>query len=83
MFWKSLSNVSKGSAEVDFCLSKGIDPSEAIHFGDSMNDSSAKAKNWKINSYGNSVEELKQMGDDITEHECNNSGLARYLEKNF
>ncbi|UWV76964.1 HAD hydrolase family protein [Mycoplasmopsis cynos] len=49
MFWKSLhANVSKGSAEVDFCLSKGIDPSEAIHFGDSMNDSSAKGKIGKL-----------------------------------
>ncbi|UWV86222.1 HAD-IIB family hydrolase [Mycoplasmopsis cynos] len=76
-------NVSKGSAEVDFCLSKGIDPSEAIHFGDSMNDSSAKGKIGKLIAMANSVEELKQMADDITEHECNNSGLARYLEKNF
>ncbi|EIE40998.1 COF family haloacid dehalogenase(HAD)-like hydrolase [Mycoplasmopsis canis UF31] len=76
-------NVSKGDAEVAFCISKGIDPMDAVHFGDSMNDASTKGKIGKLIAMANSVDELKAIADEVTEHSCNNSGLARYFEKHY
>ncbi|WP_027121534.1 HAD-IIB family hydrolase [Mycoplasma leonicaptivi] len=73
--------VSKGDAEVKYCLLKGIDPKDAVHFGDSMNDASTKGKIGKLIAMQNSVQELKDIADDITQYTCAESGLAKYLEK--
>ncbi|WBP84015.1 Cof-type HAD-IIB family hydrolase [Mycoplasmopsis edwardii] len=76
-------NVSKGDAEVAYCQRLGIDPQDAVHFGDSMNDASTKGKVGKLIAMANSVNELKEMADEVTKYSCNDSGLARYLEENY
>ncbi|SJZ58860.1 HAD hydrolase family protein [Mycoplasmopsis verecunda] len=74
-------NVSKGTEEVRYCLSKGIDPKNAMHIGDSLNDASTKGKIGTLVAMKNSVDELKAMADDVTEFNCSESGLAKYLEQ--
>ncbi|QCZ36975.1 HAD-IIB family hydrolase [Mycoplasma nasistruthionis] len=72
---------SKGSAEVRYCLSKGIDPQDAMHIGDSLNDASTKGKIGTLVAMKNSVQELKDIADVVTEYECDESGLAKFLEQ--
>ncbi|MBN4083633.1 HAD family phosphatase [Mycoplasma sp. CSL10137] len=74
-------NVSKGDEELRLCKLWGIDPKDAIHIGDSMNDASAKGKIGKLVAMANSVDELKQIADEVTSHSCNDSGLAKYLKQ--
>ncbi|TDV23496.1 hypothetical protein BCF59_0485 [Mycoplasmopsis mustelae] len=73
--------ISKGDEEVRLCQLWGINPTDAMHIGDSMNDASAKGKVGKLVAMANSVSELKEIADEITEYPCNESGLARYLHK--
>lgn len=77
------SNVSKGDAEVAYCKLKGIDPLKAVHFGDSGNDASTKGKVGRLIAMANSVEELKEIADEITPLSCAESGLAKYFEENY
>ncbi|MEA4162763.1 HAD-IIB family hydrolase [Mycoplasma sp. 4404] len=72
---------SKGEAEVAYCKLKGIDPKDAMHIGDSMNDSTTKGKVGTLIAMQNSVPELKKIADEITELPCNESGLAKYLSQ--
>ncbi|WLP85528.1 HAD family hydrolase [Mycoplasma seminis] len=74
-------NCSKGDEELRYCLSKGIDPKNAMHIGDSMNDASTKGKIGTLVAMQNSVQELKDIADDVTEFTCAQSGLAKYLEQ--
>ncbi|WP_406614198.1 HAD-IIB family hydrolase [Mycoplasma corogypsi] len=74
-------NVSKGDAEVAYCERLGIDPKDAIHIGDSMNDSSVKGKVGKLVAMKDSVDELLEIADEVTEFTCNEGGMAKYLKK--
>ncbi|RIV16338.1 Cof-type HAD-IIB family hydrolase [Mycoplasmopsis gallopavonis] len=72
---------SKGIAEQNYCKMLGIDPQDAIHIGDSMNDASAKGKVGKLVAMKNSTQKLKDIADEITEYTCDEQGLAKYLEQ--
>ncbi|WP_084262950.1 HAD-IIB family hydrolase [Mycoplasmopsis glycophila] len=74
-------DVSKGDAEVWFCNRFEIDPMNAIHIGDSLNDASTKGKIGKLVAMKNSVDAVLSIADEVTEYDCNNQGLAKYLEK--
>ncbi|QNM93688.1 HAD-IIB family hydrolase [Mycoplasma sp. Pen4] len=74
-------NVSKGQEEVRFCKMLGINPKDAMHIGDSMNDASAKGRVGTLVALANSTQELKDIADIVTEYPCNKSGLAKFLEQ--
>ncbi|MHA3786374.1 HAD hydrolase family protein [Mycoplasma sp. Z244C] len=74
-------NCSKGDEEVRYCLSKGINPANAMHIGDSMNDASTKGRIGTLVAMQNSVDELKEIADVVTELRCDQSGLAHFLEQ--
>ncbi|WP_036452402.1 Cof-type HAD-IIB family hydrolase [Mycoplasma buteonis] len=74
-------DVSKGSAEETYCKMVGINPKNAIHIGDSLNDASCQGKIGKLVAMKNSVPELIAVADDVTEFTCNESGLGKYLEQ--
>ncbi|WP_426461350.1 HAD-IIB family hydrolase [Mycoplasma hafezii] len=74
-------DVSKGSAEEKYCRMLNIDPKDAIHIGDSLNDASTKGRIGKLVAMKNSVPELIAVADQVTEYSCNDSGLAKYLEQ--
>ncbi|WP_435128751.1 HAD hydrolase family protein [Mycoplasma sp. 6243] len=73
--------ISKGAEEARLCELWGIDPKEAMHIGDSMNDASAKEHIGKLVAMANAVPELKEIADEVTKFPCSESGLARYIEQ--
>ncbi|QGZ97378.1 HAD-IIB family hydrolase [Mycoplasma sp. NEAQ87857] len=74
-------NVSKGDAEIAYCQRFNIDPKDAIHIGDSLNDASTKGKIGKLVAMKNSVPELIAMSDEVTEFTCDESGMAKYIQQ--
>ncbi|EFF41157.1 Cof-type HAD-IIB family hydrolase [Mycoplasmopsis alligatoris] len=76
-------NVTKGHAELRVCKYLGIDPKDAMHIGDSLNDASPKDKIGCLVALGNSVPELKAIADINTDIEFLNAGVARFLENHL
>ncbi|UUM19828.1 MULTISPECIES: HAD-IIB family hydrolase [unclassified Mycoplasma] len=74
-------NVSKGSAEKRLCEQLGINPKDAIHIGDSMNDASTKHIVGKVVAMKNSVEGYKKIADEVLPYSYKNGGIAKYLSQ--
>lgn len=74
-------NVSKGEAERYLCNLWNIDPLNAIHIGDSMNDASTKGVVGKVVAMQNSAETFKNIADEISPYPCKNAGLGKYLSQ--
>ncbi|MEE3928371.1 HAD hydrolase family protein [Mycoplasmopsis ciconiae] len=74
-------NVNKGSGNKEFCLISNIDPKKAIHIGDSMNDASTKGQIGYLCALKNSVQELKNIADFISEYSCGQQGLVKFIDK--
>ncbi|VEU76336.1 COF family HAD hydrolase protein [Mycoplasmopsis columboralis] len=74
-------NVSKGQAEAQYCALKGIDVKKAIHIGDSMNDASTKNIVGKVVTLSNSVQDFKNIADEVLPYSYKNAGVAKYLSQ--
>ncbi|WP_051789164.1 HAD-IIB family hydrolase [Mycoplasma buteonis] len=73
--------ISKGNAELFLCNYLNLDPSKAIHFGDSLNDASTKGKIGKLIAVGNAHDDLKVQADEVLERTCDESAVAHYLKQ--
>ncbi|VEU70145.1 HAD-IIB family hydrolase [Mycoplasmopsis glycophila] len=73
--------ISKGTSEVWLCNYLGLDPKNAIHIGDSLNDASTKGKIGKLVAVKDAQEDLKKQADLILDWTCDESAVAKYLEQ--
>lgn len=74
-------NASKGLSEKQYCEMFGIDPKDAMHIGDSMNDASAKGLLGTVVAMKNSSELFKNVADITLDFDYKNAGLARFIRQ--
>lgn len=73
--------ISKAIALEKFCKNNKISLCSVMAFGDMSNDKEMlEISGWGV-SLLNGSDDLKLIADDITEKDCENEGVADYLEK--
>lgn len=74
-------NASKGLSEKEYCEMFGIDPKDAMHIGDSMNDASAKGILGTVVAMKNSSDLFKKIADITLEFDYKNAGLSKFIRQ--
>ncbi|AWX70243.1 HAD-IIB family hydrolase [Mycoplasmopsis anatis] len=72
---------SKGISEKEYCEMFGIDPENAMHIGDSMNDASAKNMLGTVVAMKNSSDLFKDIADIVLDFDYKNAGLAKFIRQ--
>ena len=75
--------VSKGSGVVDLANSLGIEAQDCMVFGDWHNDRPMFEVGATGVAMNNAVPEVKALADHVTQRDCENDGVAHFLEQNF
>lgn len=73
----------KGSGLLTLLDAMNISIEDVHAFGDSMNDIPMFKIAGKSTAMQNGHEDVKQIADDVTEFNCDEDGLERYLRKNY
>lgn len=73
-------SVNKGKALIYICQHYGVDPSECIAFGDSMNDAEILQAAGVGIAMGNAEMCVKEIADQVCEH-CKDDGIAKALTR--
>ena len=72
--------INKGQGLLDTCAALGIDPRDAVAFGDAQNDIPMLQAAGTGVAMGNATEAVKAAADEVT-HSNNEDGIATWLEK--
>lgn len=72
---------SKGISEKEYCEMFGINPENAMHIGDSMNDASAKNMLGTVVAMKNSSDLFKDIADIVLDFDYKNAGLAKFIRQ--
>lgn len=75
--------VDKGTGVLDVASRLGIEPRDCMVFGDWLNDLPMFAIGAVSVAMSNAVDEVREAADHVTEHSCEEDGVARFLQQAF
>ncbi|TNK86417.1 hypothetical protein C4M95_01470, partial [Mycoplasmopsis pullorum] len=76
-------NATKGKAIKFLSEYLNKDLEKTVHFGDSMNDASAKGYVNKLYAMKNASQNLKNIADEVIPYKSRKAGLGRFLVEKF